>query len=257
MKVAVYETVVGLVIPKGVSGGLDIECYGCAMPNDWLKNQMAPQTFDQIMRNFESERKLTSLGMTFRVVLFVFSLEKLMWKSLLRCSVYTKAVVFHYSDYAADFKHVFIAILWLFLRANLLPEVDLDREWATLDRILDCVRNNLEQNLVVEVPVSVQLVFWHRALFNFDIDVFRFELSLKLQHELLYMIFYCLRGLRNSLKVQHQTTLLDQAHRQVAFDPHHLLFTESPHVGQQNLVNAKNFILLFLTHLPVSNFDLV
>jgi hypothetical protein len=34
LKVAVYETVVGLVIPKGVSGGLDIECYGCAMPND-------------------------------------------------------------------------------------------------------------------------------------------------------------------------------------------------------------------------------
>lgn len=54
--------------------------------------------------------------------------------------------------------------------------------------------NNLEQDLIVKVPVRVQLVIGHGALLNLKMNVFCLDLGVELQHEFPYVVFDCLRG---------------------------------------------------------------
>lgn len=155
LKIAVNYSVVGLVISQCVCGGLNIKCYGCTMSNDWLQYQVTTQAFYQILRNSQPERKLTCLSKAFVVWDFAVSSKKLVGEPLLRRFVNSKPVVFHYCYNSANFEHVFVAVLWISWLANLLPEVDLNWKCAALDWILDWVLNNLEQNLVVEAPISI------------------------------------------------------------------------------------------------------
>jgi hypothetical protein len=155
LKIAVNYSVVGLVISYCVCGGLNIKCYGCSMSNDWLQYQVTTQALYQILRNSQPERKLTCLIEASLVWDFAVSSKKLMLESLLRRFVNFEPVVFHYCNNAANFEHVFVAVLLISWLANFLPKVDLNWKCAALDWILDCILNNLEQNLVVEVPISI------------------------------------------------------------------------------------------------------
>ena len=72
---------------------------------------MTTQAFYQILRNSQPERKLTCLSEASVVWDFAVSSKKLMGESLLRRFINSKPVVFNYCYNAANFEHVFVAVL--------------------------------------------------------------------------------------------------------------------------------------------------